>query len=159
MTPHIINLIKIFKMKYLLILILTIFYNIEDNNPKIQDYRMPNNCDSTYISRDIYFKVGTANLDLEKSSQELNRIAEHIIKCNIKFEISVHIDNRYPTKSSIDITVIRAINIKNTLVSLGVEERLIAPIGKGYSEPIIKEPQNESDFALNRRVEIRPLGE
>lgn len=144
-------------MKYLIVFLLKLLGSFENYNHCNESYTFEVNCESTYMSREIYFKVGSANIDFDKSSKELERIANHIMNCNKKFQISVHNDNRGSEKSSVDITVLKANNIKNSLVNLGVNGELLYAIGKGSSEPIISNPQNESEHSLNRRVEITPL--
>jgi outer membrane protein OmpA-like peptidoglycan-associated protein len=144
-------------MKYLIVLLLSLLGSFGNYNHCNESNALVNNCDDAYISREIYFKMGSANIDFDKSSKELERIANHIIFCNKKFQISVHNDSRGPEKSSVDITILKANNIKESLVNLGVNQDLLFPVGKGCSEPIINNPQSESEYALNRRVEITPL--
>lgn len=144
-------------MKYLIVFSLRLLGSVGNCTHNSESHALVENCDDVLVSREIYFKVGSANIDFDKSINELERIANHVMRCNKKFQISVNNDSRGSEKSSVDITILKANNIKESLVDLGVSRELLFPVGKGCSEPIINDPQSESEYALNRRVEISPI--
>lgn len=56
--------------------------------------------------------------------------------------------------SSTRLSLERAQTVARELIKRNVSEKRLSCIGKGYSEPIVKNPLTNEQAALNRRVEI-----
>ena len=104
----------------------------------------------------VQFKTNEDVL-LPVSAKELQKLAEYLIKNEeLKAEILGHTDNVGDPKSNQLLSQKRAESIKRFLVSLGVNAKRLAAIGKGDSQPKSNNDSEEGRL-MNRRVEVRLL--
>ena len=94
---------------------------------------------------------------LPTSAKELQKLAEYLIKNEeLTAEILGHTDNVGDSESNKILSQKRAESIKRFLVSLGVNGKRLAAIGKGDSQPKSSNDSEEGRL-MNRRVEVRLL--
>lgn len=117
---------------------------------------IPPNCDSVLIVRNIYFALSSDSILLDRSISGLMEISNLISRCSGHYEVSVHFDQRARI-GAVDLSALRARQLRFTLIKLGVEEYRITAVGKHSNYPIILNPQSEEEYAVNRRIEIRRL--
>jgi outer membrane protein OmpA-like peptidoglycan-associated protein len=104
----------------------------------------------------VQFKTNEDIL-LPTSAIELQKLAEYLIKNEeLTAEILGHTDNVGDSKSNQILSQKRAESIKRFLVSLGVNGKRLAAIGKGDSQPKSSNDSEEGRL-MNRRVEVRLL--
>jgi outer membrane protein OmpA-like peptidoglycan-associated protein len=104
----------------------------------------------------VQFKTNEDVL-LPVSAKELQKLAEYLIKNEeLKAEILGHTDNVGDPKSNQLLSQKREESIKRFLVSLGVNAKRLAAIGKGDSQPKSNNDSEEGRL-MNRRVEVRLL--
>lgn len=104
----------------------------------------------------VQFKTNEDIL-LPTSAIELQKLAEYLIKNEeLKAEILGHTDNVGDPKSNQLLSQKRAESIKRFLVSLGVNGKRLAAVGKGDSQPKSSNDSEEGRL-MNRRVEVRLL--
>lgn len=111
-----------------------------------------------FISK-IKFKPNTAIID-PSSLKELDKIAEIMNKqAELTLEVICHTDSKADDAESIKITQEQANNIKNYLVSKGIQSGRINAIGMGEKEILNKcknkIPCTEAEHAENRRTEFK----
>ena len=123
--------------------------------------------DRFVISSDILFPVGGFTLSAEgkKQIQIIARIIKNMetkIPANVGWVIRVdgHTD-RLPVKKSaklyknnLDLSLLRAKEVVNGLISNGVGERRLIPAGFGEDYPLV-EGKTAKDLQKNRRIELR----
>jgi outer membrane protein OmpA-like peptidoglycan-associated protein len=114
------------------------------------------NQDSIILLKNIYFEKAKPTV-LSASYEELRKLAS-ILKRKDKLRIRVegHTDNVGNKNSLIELSSLRAEEIKKFLISEGVFENRITTKGYGDTRPI-SENRNEKEKQRNRRVEIRLL--
>lgn len=71
-----------------------------------------------------------------------------------KFEISGHTDSRGEDNYNMKLSANRANFVKNLLIKRGANANSLIAVGKGETEPIVKDAQTEPEHEQNRRVEI-----
>lgn len=104
----------------------------------------------------VQFKTNEDIL-LPTSAIELQKLAEYLIKNeDLTAEILGHTDNVGDSESNKILSQKRAESIKRFLVSLGVNAKRLAAIGKGDSQPKSNNDSEEGRL-MNRRVEVRLL--
>jgi len=104
----------------------------------------------------VQFKTNEDIL-LPTSAIELQKLAEYLIKNEeLTAEILGHTDNVGDSESNKILSQKRAESIKRFLVSLGVNGKRLAAIGKGDSQPKSSNDSEEGRL-MNRRVEVRLL--
>lgn len=104
----------------------------------------------------VQFKTNEDIL-LPTSAKELQKLAEYLIKNEeLTAEILGHTDNVGDSESNKILSQKRAESIKRFLVSLGVNGKRLAAIGKGDSQPKSSNDSEEGRL-MNRRVEVRLL--
>ena len=104
----------------------------------------------------VQFKTNEDIL-LPTSAKDLQKLAEYLIKNEeLTAEILGHTDNVGDSESNKILSQKRAESIKRFLVSLGVNGKRLAAIGKGDSQPKSSNDSEEGRL-MNRRVEVRLL--
>jgi outer membrane protein OmpA-like peptidoglycan-associated protein len=104
----------------------------------------------------VQFKTNEDIL-LPTSAIELQKLAEYLIKNEeLTAEILGHTDNVGDSESNKILSQKRAESIKRFLVSLGVNGKRLAAVGKGDSQPKSSNDSEEGRL-MNRRVEVRLL--
>jgi outer membrane protein OmpA-like peptidoglycan-associated protein len=108
---------------------------------------------TTVILKNVLFRQGTPEL-LPESYEELDRIVE-FLKANpkVEIELSGHTDNRGSYRALMDLSQKRVNQVKQYLVSKGIEARRITGKGYGGTRPVASN-ETEETRQLNRRVEF-----
>lgn len=75
------------------------------------------------------------------------------------FEISGHTDSRGDDNYNMKLSKSRANFVRDLLIKRGVDPNSLVAVGKGETQPIIKDAQTESEHEQNRRVEISIIEE
>ncbi len=75
------------------------------------------------------------------------------------FEISGHTDSRGDDNYNMKLSEKRARFVRDLLIKRGADAASLKAVGRGESEPIIKDAQTEPEHEQNRRVEIRIIDE
>lgn len=84
----------------------------------------------------------------------LSAMAEHPGEI---FEISGHTDSRGDDNYNLKLSQKRANFVRDLLIKRGAEAASLKAVGKGETEPIIKDAQTEPEHEQNRRVEIKVI--
>lgn len=109
---------------------------------------------SAIILKDVNFKVGTAELEGEVTQKNLKEIAEFLLnQPNLIVRINGHTDNVGDPSLSKELSLQRAIAVRNYLVANGVNFEKLRISGWGGSKPIASNA-TEAGRAKNRRVEL-----
>jgi outer membrane protein OmpA-like peptidoglycan-associated protein len=102
---------------------------------------------------DVLFDVGSSSIK-PGGMTELNRVAQVLTQYpQTTILIAGHTDSTGAEDMNQRLSEQRALSVKNTLVSQGVDGRRMNTIGFGESKPIA-DNNNEGGRQLNRRVEI-----
>jgi OOP family OmpA-OmpF porin len=110
------------------------------------------------VFKNIMFEKSTANV-LSRSFPSINTIGKFLkMNKNISIEIQGHTDNVGNAEALQELSLARAIAIKNILVSQGIEAGRIITLGFGNSKPL-NDNSTEILRRKNRRVEIRIVRE
>ena len=111
----------------------------------------------------LYFEGDAATL-LKSSDVELAKILRFMqLNKDIHIEIAGHVNapginpKKLP-KVEFDLSINRAVAIRNFLIDHGFSDEKITAKGYGNSQMRYPEPNNERQEELNRRVEIKILG-
>ena len=111
----------------------------------------------------LYFEGDAATL-LKSSDVELAKILRFMqLNKDIHIEIAGHVNapginpKKLP-KVEFDLSINRAVAIRNFLIDHGFSDEKITAKGYGNSQMRYPEPINERQEELNRRVEIKILG-
>ncbi len=106
--------------------------------------------------RDIYFQQGTPQL-LAESYSELRRLGQVMRRMpHLKVRIIGHTDKEGVEELNLQLSQQRSEAVKKYLLSLKIDPSRIETIGKGSSE-LITHDRDEESKQLNRRVEIEVL--
>lgn len=76
-----------------------------------------------------------------------------------KFEISGHTDSRGSAEYNLKLSQKRAEYIKDMLVKKGIDPSNLVAVGRGMTEPVIPDAQEEAEHEQNRRVDIKIINE
>lgn len=109
---------------------------------------------NSIILKDIQFKVGTAELEGEKTFQSLMEMADFLNEQpNLIIRINGHTDNVGDPTLNKELSLQRAISVRNYLIANGVNFEKLRISGWGGSKPI---SSNTTEFgrSKNRRVEF-----
>jgi outer membrane protein OmpA-like peptidoglycan-associated protein len=131
-----------------------------DIDPREKDDVFPFkvNKDKIILLENIYFEKSKPNV-LSVSFDELRKLAEILKKKSLlKIRIEGHTDNVGNKNSLLELSKLRAEEIKKFLISEGVDESRISTMGFGDTKPLTSN-LNEAEKQKNRRVEIRLLNE
>lgn len=108
--------------------------------------------------RNIYFALGKSNVEVE-SIEVLDRIVSYMKENpEIRFEVSAHTDSRGSDQANMKLSEQRAGSVYQYLITNGIGESRMVKKGYGESKPVNNclngAKCSETDFQLNRRVEI-----
>lgn len=125
-----------------------------NEKPELEPVGVPTANKEAFKLDKVYFKLGDAVL-LPDSYEQLNKLVEHM-KNNplIKIQVEGHTDNQGDSKLNKKLSLDRAYNVRTYLVDKGIDPKRIKFTGKGDSEPISAN-NNEDQRKLNRRVEYK----
>ena len=84
----------------------------------------------------------------------LSAMAEHPGE---QFEISGHTDSRGDDNYNMKLSQKRANFVRDLLIKRGADASSLIAVGRGETEPIIKDAQTEPEHEQNRRVEIKVI--
>ena len=104
----------------------------------------------------IYFEFNASKINLY-AGKELKKLAD-FIKANPQIkeiEISAFTDNRGSETFNKNLSQKRAEACVQYLISLGINKNMLKAKGYGESNPVIKNPLSEEEYAKNRRVEFK----
>jgi outer membrane protein OmpA-like peptidoglycan-associated protein/tetratricopeptide (TPR) repeat protein len=109
-----------------------------------------------FVVQNILFNTGKATLK-PSSFDELNKLAILLIRNpDVRIEISGHTDNVGSASINKRISKMRALAVRNYIISRGVEADRIEYQGYGFDQPIAPNTTVEGR-AANRRVEVKIL--
>lgn len=100
----------------------------------------------------IHFDFNESKLTIE-GQQMLATLAECIKKEGVKLRLEGHADDRGTEEYNLQLSNRRAESVKKYLVTLGVKDGDLDPIGYGENRPA-QQGANEAAWAANRRVEL-----
>lgn len=103
----------------------------------------------------LTFKTGSAELDMDKSTDQLNNIAE-ILKAfpQTGLKIGGYTDNTGDEAANMTLSKARAETVMNALTGLGIEKGRIEAEGYGSQHPVA-DNATEEGRAKNRRIAVR----
>ncbi|KEO74058.1 OmpA family protein [Anditalea andensis] len=109
---------------------------------------------ASIVLDDIYFKKGTSDLADDRSTANLQKIAEFLNdNPDIKIRLEGHTDNLGDPQLNKELSMNRAGQIRNFLVEQGISFERIRVSGWGGSRPVASN-QTEEGRNKNRRVEM-----
>jgi OmpA-OmpF porin, OOP family len=109
---------------------------------------------TTYILKNIQFAFDSYRL-LNPSFRELDQLGEFLLKYpRLKLQLFGHTDDRGSDRYNQRLSELRAKNVADYLVSIGVRRERVEYFGYGKSKPLVNEMTEEAR-EMNRRVEIR----
>ena len=103
----------------------------------------------------LTFATGSAQLDMEKSNDQLTNIAE-ILKAfpKAKLKIGGYTDNVGDAAANLKLSAERAANVKAALVAMGIGAERLESEGYGQDHPVADNAADEGR-AQNRRIAVR----
>ena len=103
----------------------------------------------------LTFATGSANLDMEKSGEQIENIAQ-IMKCfpNVKVKLGGYTDNTGSAEGNMKLSAARANAVKAAIVSKVIDATRIETEGYGAAHPIASN-DTEEGRAENRRIALR----
>jgi outer membrane protein OmpA-like peptidoglycan-associated protein len=104
----------------------------------------------------ISFEKGSTKLK-DESFEELDKLVQ-TLKANptIRIEVAGHTDNVGDAGVNLRLSKLRAVSVANYLISKGIDEKRVVPVGYGSKEPLV-DNFTEEDRIKNRRVELKVL--
>ncbi len=107
------------------------------------------------LLKHVFYKTGSADLNSELSQYELDNVTELLNKHpNTKIELAGHSDNVGDAQVNQQISESRSTNVRQYLLSKGVQENRITSKGYGQNSPI-ESNDTEEGRQKNRRTELR----
>jgi OmpA-OmpF porin, OOP family len=109
---------------------------------------------STFKLDKVYFQIGESNV-LPESFDQLDNLAKYLIENPVlKIQIEGHTDNQGDSKANKKLSLERAYNVREYLVSKGIAGNRIKFVGLGDTQPVSAN-DTEENRKLNRRVEYK----
>jgi outer membrane protein OmpA-like peptidoglycan-associated protein len=109
---------------------------------------------STFKLDKVYFDLGESNV-LPESFEQLDNLATYLKENpSLKIQIEGHTDNQGDSKANKKLSLERAYNVREYLVSKGIVGNRIKFVGLGDTQPVATN-DNEENRKLNRRVEYK----
>ncbi|MDP1817454.1 MAG: OmpA family protein [Leadbetterella sp.] len=109
---------------------------------------------STFKLDKVYFDLGESNV-LPESFEQLDNLATYLKENpSLKIQIEGHTDNQGDSKANKKLSLERAYNVREYLVSKGIAGNRIKFVGLGDTQPVATN-DNEENRKLNRRVEYK----
>ena len=104
----------------------------------------------------LHFSSGQATI-LKSSYKELAELVEYLtLKPNLRIEISGHTDSDGEENNNLELSVKRALAIKNYLIKKGIKPSRLFHKGYGETRPVA-DNSTSAGKAKNRRTEIKIL--
>jgi outer membrane protein OmpA-like peptidoglycan-associated protein len=100
----------------------------------------------------VLFATGKYTL-LPIAKEKLNEVAKALKEHDGKMVVEGHTDSMGPASKNQQLSLQRAQEVRNHLVSQGVESAMIEAVGRGEEQPIASNDSADGR-ANNRRVEI-----
>jgi outer membrane protein OmpA-like peptidoglycan-associated protein len=114
------------------------------------------NVSSTFKLDKVYFNLGDSKV-LPESYEQLDALAKHLIdNPELKIQVEGHTDNQGDKDENWKLSIDRAFNVREYLVSKGVAGNRIKFRGFGDTKPVSSN-NLEENRKLNRRVEYKIL--
>ena len=103
----------------------------------------------------LNFRTGSAELDMEKSQDQLNNIYE-VLKAfpKVKIRIGGYTDNTGNKAANMKLSTDRANNVMNALLKMGIDKARLSAEGYGDQHPAASN-DTEEGRAQNRRIAVR----
>jgi len=110
--------------------------------------------DSWYNFDRLTFATGSANIDMDKSSEQLENIAQ-IMKAypNVKIKLGGYTDNTGSAEGNMKLSAARANAVKAALIAKVIDATRIETEGYGSAHPVASN-DTEEGRAQNRRIAI-----
>ena len=108
----------------------------------------------------INFKLNSNELS-EKSEEFITEIGSAFRDQSGLWEkliIEGHTDSQGSASYNLTLSAKRAQAVAGILVRAGLDESKLVVVGMGSKKKLVEKESSEVDFAMNRRVEIRPIG-
>jgi outer membrane protein OmpA-like peptidoglycan-associated protein len=104
----------------------------------------------------LLFKTGSADLDMDKSKDQLTNVAE-IMKAYPKVELKVggYTDNQGKADANKKLSEARAKSVVKALTGMGVAAKRLDPEGYGAEHPVCAANDTDECKAKNRRISVR----
>jgi OmpA-OmpF porin, OOP family len=109
---------------------------------------------STFKLDKVYFEIGESKV-LPESFEQLDNLAGYLKdNATLKIQIEGHTDNQGDPKANKKLSLERAYNVREYLVSKGISGNRIKFVGLGDTQPVSAN-DTEENRKLNRRVEYK----
>jgi outer membrane protein OmpA-like peptidoglycan-associated protein len=104
----------------------------------------------------LNFKTGSADLDMDKSKEQLTNIAE-ILKAypKVKLKLGGYTDNQGKPDANKKLSDQRAKAVQKAIVGMGIKADRLDPEGYGDQYPVCAANDTEACRAQNRRIAVR----
>lgn len=104
----------------------------------------------------LNFKSGSAALDIDTSTDQLNNISE-ILKAypNVHLKIGGYTDNTGSAAANVTLSQQRADNVMRALIGIGIDKTRLAAEGYGPQFPACAANDTDPCKAQNRRIAVR----
>ncbi|HLO45505.1 MAG TPA: OmpA family protein [Leadbetterella sp.] len=109
---------------------------------------------STFKLDKVYFEIGESKVLPESFEQLDNLVAYLKDNATLKIQIEGHTDNQGDPKANKKLSLERAYNVREYLVSKGISGNRIKFVGLGDTQPVSAN-DTEENRKLNRRVEYK----
>jgi outer membrane protein OmpA-like peptidoglycan-associated protein len=112
---------------------------------------------TTWFSFDrLQFKTGSADLDMDKSKDQLNNMNE-ILKAfpAVKLKVGGYTDNVGKAESNKKLSMERAAAVKKALEGMGIAADRMEAEGYGMEHPVCAANDTDDCKAKNRRIDVR----
>jgi outer membrane protein OmpA-like peptidoglycan-associated protein len=104
----------------------------------------------------LTFKTGSADLDAEKSKEQLVNVAE-ILKAypKVKLKVGGYTDNQGAAAANLKLSAQRATNVSKAITGLGPKADRLSAEGFGAAFPVCAANDTDACRAQNRRISVR----